>query len=602
MRTMIRMLAVTIALAFGGVGVGSLAAPQPVHAAAAVLAAVGDVDDFVFDSLDVEYTLTRAADGTSRMRVVETFVAVFPETDQNRGMRRSIPDSYLGSPTFPTLVSVTDETGAPRAAETDSEDGRFVITSRADDFVHGAQTYVFTYDLENVTRAFADTDADELYWNVNGLEWAQPFGSVSVTLTMDAELGDALTGAQACYVGTAGATNRCQISAAGEGGGARIEASTGGVAPYETMTIAVGFAPGTFTPFDSSPLASPFGWLQGMSLLGGIAALVAAIVVRARRLRDDPGRPTIIAEYTPPRGLDALESAVLLGKTAKGIPAEVLEQAIAGSLRVVEGPRKWGSATYELHLVDRSRGDENGRELLDGMFHGGATTYTLGKSDSRLSRTAQKILADAERALKQKGMRRVVPARVRVWPILAAVLAAAGATGFGIAALGAGVFAAVPIVLLIAGALLVFVVAGLLSRRPLTARGAEARDHLRGLELFIDWAEADRIRMLQSPQGAERRPVAVDDQRQVLALYERLLPYAVVFGQEKKWASELAVRYGDSAPGWYYGNAPFHAAAFSASVSSLTSSASTATASSSGGSSGGGSAGGGGGGGGGGGV
>jgi hypothetical protein len=599
MRTMIRMLAVTIALAFGGVGVGSLAAPQPVHAA---VAAVGDVDDFVFDSLDVEYTLTRAADGTSRMRVVETFVAVFPETDQNRGMRRSIPDSYLGSPLFPALVSVTDETGAPRAAETDSEDGRFVITSRADDFVHGAQTYVFTYDLENVTRAFADTDADELYWNVNGLEWAQPFGSVSVTLTMDAELGDALTGAQACYVGTAGATDRCQISAAAEGGGARIEASTGGLAPYETMTIAVGFAPGTFTPFDSSPLASPFGWLQGMSLLGGIAALVAAIVVRARRLRDDPGRPTIIAEYTPPRGLDALESAVLLGKTAKGIPAEVLEQAIAGSLRVVEGPRKWGSATYELHLVDRSRGDENGRELLDGMFHGGATTYTLGKSDSRLSRTAQKILADAERALKQKGMRRVVPARVRVWPILAAVLAAAGATGFGIAALGAGVFAAVPIVLLIAGALLVFVVAGLLSRRPLTARGAEARDHLRGLELFIDWAEADRIRMLQSPQGAERRPVAVDDQRQVLALYERLLPYAVVFGQEKKWASELAVRYGDSAPGWYYGNAPFHAAAFSASVSSLTSSASTATASSSGGSSGGGSAGGGGGGGGGGGV
>lgn len=431
------------------------------------------------------------------------------------------------------------------------------------------------------------------------------FGSVSVTLTMDAELGDALTGAQACYVGAAGATDRCEISAAAdtdERAGARIEASTGDLAPYETMTIAVGFAPGTFMPFDSSPLASPFGWLQGISLLGGIAALVAAIVVRARRLRDDPGRPTIIAEYTPPRELDALESAVLLGKTAKGIPAEVLEQAIAGSLRVVEGPRKWGSTTYELHLVDRSRGDENGRELLDGMFHGGATTYTLGKSDSRLSRTAQRILADADKALKRKGMRRVVPARVRVWPILTAVLAAVGATVFGIAALGAGVFAAVPIVLLIVGALLVFVVAGLLSRRPLTAHGAEVRDHLKGLELFIDWAEADRIRMLQSPQGAERQPVSADDSRRMLELYERLLPYAVVFGQEKKWASELAVRYGDSAPGWYYGNAPFHAAAFSASVSSLTSSASTATASSSGGSSGGGSAGGGGGGGGGGGV
>ena len=31
------------------------------------------------------------------------------------------------------------------------------MTSRADDYVHGAQTYVFTYTLENVTRFFEDT-------------------------------------------------------------------------------------------------------------------------------------------------------------------------------------------------------------------------------------------------------------------------------------------------------------------------------------------------------------------------------------------------------------------------------------------------------------
>ena len=33
--------------------------------------------------------------------VVETFVAVFPEYDQNRGMRRQIDDSYLGVPLHP---------------------------------------------------------------------------------------------------------------------------------------------------------------------------------------------------------------------------------------------------------------------------------------------------------------------------------------------------------------------------------------------------------------------------------------------------------------------------------------------------------------------
>jgi uncharacterized membrane protein len=108
--------------------------------------------------------------------------------------------------------------------------------------------------------------------------------------------------------------------------------------------------------------------------------------------------------------------------------------------------------------------------------------------------------------------------------------------------------------------------------------------------------------MLQSPQGAERVPVDTTDPRVMLRLYESLLPYAVVFGQEKQWAKELAVLYGEgNSPAWYSGSSgSFNAAAFSAGIGSLSTSASSS--SSSGGSGGGGSAGGGGGGGGGGGV
>ena len=107
--------------------------------------------------MDVDYELGRAEDGTSTLRVVETFVAVFPEYDQNRGMQRRLDESYLGVPLNPELVSVTDEEGRARAVETESEDDVFIITSRADDFVHGRQTYVFTYTLENVIRHFDDT-------------------------------------------------------------------------------------------------------------------------------------------------------------------------------------------------------------------------------------------------------------------------------------------------------------------------------------------------------------------------------------------------------------------------------------------------------------
>jgi len=560
-----------------------------------------DVDDFAFESLDVQYQLGRADDGTSTLTVVETFVALFPETDQNHGMRRTIPDSYLGAPLHPELVSITDESGAPRDEETESEDGWYSMTSRADGFVHGRQTYVFTYTLQNVTRFFRDTGADEFYWNVNGVQWPQPFGRITARVTMPDDLADARAGAEACYVGSQGSTRTCPI---GDADG-QVVASVQNVPPYQTMTIAIGFERGTFTAFDPRYLSSAWGWLQGsVALLGLGSAVVLAAVTRRRHLRDAPGRSVIIAEYTPPRGIDALESAVLLGRTTKAIPAEVLEQAVVGSIRIEEGPPRWfGGTKLKAVLVDPSLADGDGRMLLPGLFPMGVPgeEFEFGRSDTRFSTTAQKVLKAASSELASRGLRRKVPMGARAWPVVIAILSAVLVLLFGIGALLAFVTPWVPVVLIIAAVLVALLVAGMVSHKPLTAAGAEVRDHLLGLKEFIEWAEADRIRMLQSPQGAERVPVDVADPRVMLRLYETLLPYAVVFGQEKKWADELAVLYGSgNSPGWYSGSSGFNAAAFSAGISNLSSSASSS--STSGGSSGGGSAGGGGGGGGGGGV
>ena len=241
--------------------------------------------------------------------------------------------------------------------------------------------------------------------------------------------------------------------------------------------------------------------------------------------------------------------------------------------------------------------------LLPGLFPIGmpGEEFEFGRSDTRFSTTAQKVLKAAAKELKSRGLRRQIPPHVRAVPVAIAIASAALVLLFGIAAALAYVTLWVPVLLIFGAVLVVLLVAGLVSRKPLTAQGAEARDHLKGLKQFIEWAEADRIRMLQSPQGAERARVDIRDPRVKLKLYEALLPYAVVFGQEKQWAQELAVLYGEgNAPGWYGGSSGFNAAAFSAGISSL--SASASSSSSSGGSGGGGSAGGGGGGGGGGGV
>lgn len=565
-----------------------------------------DVNDFSFDSMDVQYTLGRADDGTSTLLVEETFVARFPDYDQNRGMRRSIPDSYLGAPLNPELVSITDGLGNPRESETGSEDGYFTMTSRADDYVRGAQTYVFTYTLHNVARFFEDTGVDEFYWDVNGTEWQQDFGRVSVHLVVPADLADSLVGAQSCYVGYQGSGDMCGIFVdAAPDGGATFEAGASPVYAYQTVTIAVAFEKGTFAPFDSSYLASPWGWLNGVAGLGVLAALVFGIVTRARHLRDEPGRPTIIAEYTPPPGVDALESAVLLGKTTKAIPAEVLEQAVVGSIRIVEGERKFfGGVKLKAQLIDPTRADGDGKLLLAGLFPllEPGTEYEFGNTDTRFSAAAQNILKLANVELARRGLRRDVSARVRAWPVLASIGAGALVFLTAMFAFAASVDPLIPILLIVASGLVLFIVIGLVSRKPLTAAGAEVRDHLAGLKEFIEWAEADRIRMLQSPMGAERVRIDPNDPAQMLKLYEVLLPYAVVFGQEKQWAEHLAVLYGpDNSPAWYVGSHGFNAGSFSSGISSLSAS-SASSSSTSGGSSGGGSSGGGGGGGGGGGV
>jgi uncharacterized membrane protein YgcG len=138
----------------------------------------------------------------------------------------------------------------------------------------------------------------------------------------------------------------------------------------------------------------------------------------------------------------------------------------------------------------------------------------------------------------------------------------------------------------------------LMSKRTLTLKGSELVAHVKGLEMYIELAEKDRLEYLQSPTGASLKPSEVKS-KQVLKLYEELLPWAILLGLQKEWAKVLNDLYGtEGSPVWIIGASNF-GDSFSNLDESLTASLGS---SSSGGSSGGGSSGGGGGGGGGGGI
>ncbi|BDI22082.1 DUF2207 domain-containing protein [Herbiconiux sp. L3-i23] len=605
---LVRRLTITAALGAFVAGLVAVAATPP-----AAAAAPRDVDDFTFSSFDAQYTLGRDADGHSTLRAVETLVAQFPDTDQNRGIRRAVPKDYDGHPTDLRILSVTDGEGEALDYDTDSDDGFEVVTIAADDFVHGERTYVITYEQTNITRAFEDEADEEFYWDVNGTGWAQRFDRVTATVRIGSELAPALTGRSDCAAGASGATGSCRIASSEDAGDTVVTAEADGLAAGETLSFAVGFEEGTFVPRDSSIWSSQWSVVLVLGLVLLVLAVGGGILARVTVLADARGRATVIPEYLPPAEPELPVLAMVLRRPTKAVAATLISFAVRGFARIVQD-----GSDYQLEyqgpakpVRSSARADLGPIELrIARAFFG--STFTPGEradlsgGDEKVGPKIHKAVAAARTAAVTEGyMTSPASAPVAiVWilGIAATVSLFLGSVGLLADARGG----ALPVVTLVLAAVPIVPVL-LVSRRPLTARGAEARDHLRGMRDYLQLAEEDRLRVLQSVEGAERSMTGDGDS--VIRLYERLLPYAVLLGVEKSWAGVLARAYEteETAPGWYAGRDAFSSATFAASIGAFSSStvshfSGSAASSSSGGTGGGISAGGGGGGGGGGGV
>ncbi|BDZ47676.1 DUF2207 domain-containing protein [Naasia aerilata] len=622
MRTALAMIVAAAIAVLPVLGVAGPATATPFVAPAAAAGAPAapavahsDVDDFSFSSFTADYTLDRDADGRSTLKTVEILVADFPQTDQNHGIRRALVDQYQGAPTDLTVASVTDENGTPLDYETDSEDEFLVLTIASDDFVHGSRTYVITYEQRNVTLENGEGGADEFYWDVNGTGWAQPFGTVTARLHLPNDLASALTGSSTCYRGGQGDSTQCPVETASSGDETVLTAAERDLGPGENVTIAVGFEAGTFVPRDDSLFASPgLALLFMMSVVVLLGAIVAAILFRVLRLRDAPGYPVVVPQYLPLQKPDLLVSSVLVGKRGRAVAATLVGLAVRGVVRLVEEPGQGRKPLYAVEFVSYEGRPRLGsgprgvstqeRKVLRALFGKGTPgeRRTLDPKDTKLGNAMQKVVRALPADAIDAGLQRRPPIEPR------SAIGAIGCVGmvatvvFSIVLLASALGGFVPVLglLLAPFGILTFL---LPSKRPLTSAGAEVRDYLLGVRDYLRLAEADRLRMLQSPDGALR---GADN---VVQLYEQLLPHAVLFKVEEDWARVLGTFYEqqDAQPDWYVGSSAFNAAAFSSGISGLSTSAASSfsgssTSSSSGGSSGGGFSGGGGGGGGGGGV
>jgi hypothetical protein cdivTM7_00659 len=561
-------------------------------------ALAAQTDNFTITKFDAEYSLGRDAENRSTLAATWRITAHFLP-NQNRGIAPIFVKKYDNHPTNFSLQSVTDEQGKTLEYNWNGDELRI---GKKDVYVQGEKTYVIKFTQRDVTKHYDNTGRDEFYWDVIGNEWRVPMQNVRVSVKFDESLQAALRGEVFCYVGKQGSRERCNVS----DDKSEIVTNVSRLNRREGITMAVGFTSGTFTRYQET-LSEKFIkiWAIVQTIASSLAVILMLLLAwRYRRLfgRYSELKP-IPPEYLPPNQASVMTSAYILknyeAMAIKGSAkvAQLLDLAVRHYIKLYEVKKAsfLRSAQYEIEIVKdlkelRPEESEVIRDMFGSSMPKPGQRLNLKKLQNNLSYAARtrdddtnlKNLARGKYALCEQTLanKRIV----QRWALWVCVV---------------GVLLLSPMLLLVAG-----IVFALSFGWSLTDEGLALRRYLAGLKLYIGVAEAERLQMLQSPEGTEKVKVDATDEKQLVKLYERVLPYAVLFGQEKKWSAQLGQYYEQvgEQPDWYSGQGAFNAAAFAAGMNSLSSVASSASdySSTSGGSTGGGFAGGGGGGGGGG--
>ncbi|MGZ8803862.1 MAG: DUF2207 domain-containing protein [Microbacterium sp.] len=586
-RRSLRAIALTCAVLLASVAVaapaGASAHVSPAsHVTAATAAAPASVQDFTYDSFEADYYLVRGAGGKSHLFTTETIVARFPDFDQNKGIVRWIPQADSGIAHDTRVVNVTGAGGAPIFWWTEEDEDWIYVLTGDDSYVRGVQTYVISYTMTDVVLRYDDTDADEFYWDTVGTDHAQPFGSVTARVHIAGDAAQGLLPDRAfCYTGAQASTDTCEIQpstasdwpadvAAWAAGTGAVEAASGSVSftagdvdlgPDENVTVAIGFAQGTFSA-PTPPPPPPYPWwewiLPGLALLSGIGGLIFVLVMRVV-LRRNPDRSPVIVQYTPPPDESLTLSAGVLDVPERAMAAHVVDLAVRDAVELrATGDRK-DPDDFEVVLRSRDGLEHDDLRVVNTLFAKNAqpgADVDLGAFAKAPPPRAVTYVRRIDEFTVQRGYR----SRLPNW--IGAARAATQIGGFFLAMalifFGDGAFAVLAVfapignlvyIAAIVSGFFAFIFLPFLSlpKSTLTLAGGMHKTYLEGIREYLRLAEEERLRAAQSPRTADlvssgrrrfgEEPNAPGDD--IVNVYERLLPYAVLFGMEREWVDVI---------------------------------------------------------------
>jgi uncharacterized membrane protein YgcG len=526
---------------------------------------------FVVDRFDADIVVDQDAGFTVTEQISGEFLEL------RHGIFRYIPVVYTNDNGTTQSIRIDIESVTYNRSVVAYEayrDGNFEVVKigDADVTVDGPFLYVIQYRVE---RAMLYHEAqDELYWNVTGTDWDETIPNVNAEVTIPGVSKSDL--ATDCYTGEYGSTaQECTK-----------DVSDGSVSFHanDFLTISVQFPKGVVaepTEYERAQWWIEDNWDFLLIPLPLIVA-VGMFLLWRKRGRDAEGRGTIIPEYDPPDGLRPTEIGTLIDVSLepKDFSAAVVDLAVRGYLHISEEQTStlgiFKNTTYH---VRREKPDDDAlkpfeREVLGAFGTSVGEEVDVTSRQTQLAAARKKVSSLLYQDMADRGYYTANPNTVRGMYIAIAII-----LGFGGYFIG-GIILSItghPIATLvfILSAVVVGIAGWFMPMR--TEKGTLAWEAAMGFKMFLEKAEKYRI------QWQERE-----------GIFEKFLPYAMVFGVADKW-SKTFEGIEQRQPGWYSGNmAVFNPVMFSEHMQSfINTTAQVSAPKSSGGGGGGGSSGGG---------
>lgn len=536
----------------------------------------------------------------SSLDITEKIIADCGDLPGKHGIFRTLPTFYQKTANekinIPIkLKSITDFNGNSIPFTTQHNYSDRTITWKIGDpnrTVTGENNYKITYHISNTIR-FNNLQFDELYWNLNGAFWQLDIDHFVGTIHFPEGINKNNSTID-YYTGSFSSKSKDLATYSWLDDKTLQFSSSKVLKPGEAITVSVTFPKGIISPYKPGPIKKYGGYLL---LLIPLITLIWSYRLWSKYGRDPKLKRTIIAEYEAPNNISPMEMGMLMengGLDNKFISAAIVNLAVKKQIKIEEIPKEgiFGKKDFKL---TRLKSDDNNiapseQTLLDRLFGIKEQLY-LSSLKNQFYTDIPAIKQSVKDDLLNKGAFQKEGFKLQVTLFILSAIAFVLFIGITI-----GVMTLFPNLIgyaILSGILTVAILIIFAFLMPqLSEKGAELLWKTHGFKLYMETAEKYREQFNEKEN-----------------IFEKFLPYAMVFGIVDLWVKKIKMIYGEEYfntyhPYWYsgYAFANFDANSLTDSMETLSSQMATTLASSpsSSGSGGGGFSGGGGGGGGGG--